>query len=106
MQSAIDGYNVCIFAYGQTGSGKTHTIQGSDNLPGITPRAISEIFDIIQGMDNYNIQVKVYMVELYLNELRDLLLHKNAQRDNLEIKELLGLVRIAGVTEKPVTAAA
>jgi len=57
-------------------------------------------------MDNYNIQVKVYMVELYLNELRDLLLHKNAQRDNLEIKELLGLVRIAGVTEKPVTAAA
>ncbi len=44
VQSAIDGYNVCIFAYGQTGSGKTFTIYGSDTDPGLTPRATRELF--------------------------------------------------------------
>jgi len=28
VQSALDGYKVCIFAYGQTGSGKTYTMEG------------------------------------------------------------------------------
>ena len=45
VQSAIDGYNVCIFAYGQTGSGKTHTIQGNAADPGITPRSIAKLYD-------------------------------------------------------------
>ena len=44
---ASAGYNVCIFAYGQTGSGKTFTIYGSDELPGITPRGVSELFHIL-----------------------------------------------------------
>ena len=45
-QSALDGYNVCIFAYGQTGSGKTYTMQGEEGNDGITPRMAHEVFKV------------------------------------------------------------
>jgi hypothetical protein len=60
VQSAVDGFNVCIFAYGQTGSGKTFTIYGSEDNPGLTPRAISELFRIIRRDSNkYSFSLKV-----------------------------------------------
>ena len=42
VQSALDGYNVCLFAYGQTGSGKTHTLTGAleGDGRGIIPRCV------------------------------------------------------------------
>ena len=45
VQSALDGYHVCLFSYGQTGSGKTHTMQGSGDGPmrGIIPRAMEQV---------------------------------------------------------------
>ena len=46
VQSAVDGYNVCIFAYGQTGSGKTHTIYGNEADEGLTPRGVNELFRV------------------------------------------------------------
>ncbi len=66
VQSAVDGYNVCIFAYGQTGSGKTHTIYGSSEAPGLTPRGVKELFRLVErdsGKSTFSI--KVYMLELY-----------------------------------------
>ncbi len=44
--------------------------------PGLTPRAIEEMFDIVESMNNYKVRLSCYMVELYLNDLRDLLLPK------------------------------
>lgn len=67
---------MCIFAYGQTGSGKTHTIQGNDSNPGITPRAIDELFAITGSMNLWDVKLKCYMVELYKTDLRDLLIPK------------------------------
>ena len=88
IQSAIDGYNVCIFAYGQTGSGKTFTMQGSADLPGLAPRAIEELFVVVDAMQTFSVKLQCYMVEIYKGELRDLLLPKNArERPKLEVKQ-------------------
>lgn len=77
IQSAMDGYNVCIFAYGQTGSGKTHTMQGSGKaqMRGIIPRAIQLI---IKSCEDLTAQGWVYTVdvsffEIYNETIRDLL---------------------------------
>ncbi|KAA8547628.1 hypothetical protein F0562_004057 [Nyssa sinensis] len=100
VQSAVDGYNVCIFAYGQTGSGKTFTIYGSGSNPGLTPRATSELFKILKRDSNkFSFSLKVYMVELYQDTLVDLLLPKNAKRLKLDIKkDSKGMVSVENVT--------
>ncbi|TKS79083.1 Kinesin-like protein KIFC3 [Collichthys lucidus] len=75
IQSAMDGYNVCIFAYGQTGSGKTFTMVGDKDQknPGIMPRSFNAIFDIIQeNRDKFEFKVSAYMLELYNDKLQDL----------------------------------
>ena len=75
IQSAVDGYNVCIFAYGQTGSGKTYTIYGTESDPGITPRGINELFHILdRDSGKCSFAISTYMLELYQDELTDLLL--------------------------------
>lgn len=100
VQSAVDGYNVCVFAYGQTGSGKTFTIYGSENNPGLTPRATTELFRILRRDGNkFSFSLKAYMLELYQDTLVDLLLPKNAKRLKLDIKkDSKGMVTVENAT--------
>ncbi|NXY78358.1 KIF27 protein, partial [Glareola pratincola] len=77
--SLTEGYNATVFAYGQTGSGKTYTIGGghiasvAENEKGIIPRAIQELFQRISENRNIDFHVKVSYIEVYKEELRDLL---------------------------------
>lgn len=36
-----------VFAYGQTSTGKTHTMQGTEDQPGVIPLAIEECFSYV-----------------------------------------------------------
>ncbi|XP_062497629.1 kinesin-like protein KIF25 isoform X2 [Pezoporus occidentalis] len=81
----FERYNVCIMAYGQTGSGKTYTMlgpQSEENLVfaiedeselGIIPRATQEVFRLISEKPPGSSWVEVSVVEVYNNEIFDLL---------------------------------
>ncbi|CAA0815918.1 Kinesin-2 [Striga hermonthica] len=78
VQSALDGYKVCIFAYGQTGSGKTHTMMGKPGLPdqkGLIPRSLEQVFETrqIRQAQGWKYDMRVSMLEIYNETIRDLL---------------------------------
>ncbi len=77
VQSALDGYKVCIFAYGQTGSGKTFTMQGGEaqSTWGIIPRALAKILALSEAMkaDGWAWTLSASFLEIYNEQLRDLL---------------------------------
>lgn len=71
-QSALDGYNVCIFAYGQTGSGKTFTMEGTSVNDvanrGMIPRAVLQIFDSTRELQDKGWEVFITCnIHLYMH---------------------------------------
>ncbi|KAE8673478.1 Kinesin-1 [Hibiscus syriacus] len=78
VQSALDGYKVCIFAYGQTGSGKTYTMMGRPEIPeqkGLIPRSLEQIFQSSQSLkaQGWKYKMQASMLEIYNETIRDLL---------------------------------
>jgi hypothetical protein len=81
IQSAVDGFNVCIFAYGQTGAGKTYTMSGPEEDPGILPRAVSTLFECMaKASKHYEFTAELYMLELHMDQLVDLLAEKGGKK--------------------------
>ncbi|ESW35145.1 hypothetical protein PHAVU_001G210500 [Phaseolus vulgaris] len=90
VRSVLDGYNVCIFAYGQTGSGKTYTMTGpkeiTEKSQGVNYRALSDLFLIAdQRKDTFRYDVSVQMIEIYNEQVRDLLVTDGTNK-RLEIR--------------------
>ncbi|KAI0761109.1 P-loop containing nucleoside triphosphate hydrolase protein [Irpex lacteus] len=96
------GVTVTVFAYGVTSSGKTHTMQGTRSQPGIIPRAVEALFQKQSGLQRYRAQLAVSYMEIYKDEVYDLLV----DRDNapkLPVRENeAGVVFVANLTALPV----
>lgn len=69
----MEGYNAVIFAYGQTASGKTFTLSGTDDEPGIIPRAMREVFGYIKRTPDREYLLRCSYLEIYNETLFDLL---------------------------------
>lgn len=81
VRSVLDGYNVCIFAYGQTGSGKTFTMSGPRSDPGIYMKSLEDLFSQREDRsDEANIGIKIQLLEVYNENIRDLLVSEKEAR--------------------------
>lgn len=88
VNSTLEGYNGTIFAYGQTGTGKTHTMEGYSDDPaqqGIIPQSFDHVFRAIESSANTQYLVRASYLEIYNEEIRDLL--SKSPKDKLELKE-------------------
>ncbi|KAI8646561.1 P-loop containing nucleoside triphosphate hydrolase protein [Parasitella parasitica] len=111
----VNGYNATILAYGQTGSGKTYSMGTSSSAPsfaastmehvGIVPRFADNLFSWIdyqknQHNNNALYHVKVSFLELYNEDIKDLL-NSNNKNACITIRENTnGHISWSGVQEE------
>ncbi|CAH8625008.1 unnamed protein product [Schistosoma bovis] len=106
VENILKGYNATLFAYGQTGSGKTYTMGTCisesvvEESAGIVPRIIKDLFERMPNYE-YEYTVKVSFVEIYKEDIHDLLGEDVSV--SLQIREENQLVKIPGLTETVVT---
>ncbi len=108
--SCFEGFNVTVLAYGQTGSGKTYTMGSANNANieseqlGIIPRVIAKIFDKVEAPDTQvKYTLKVSFLELYNEEIKDMLYPDFGDEKILQIREdpQKGIY-VTGLTEETV----
>jgi hypothetical protein len=123
VQSALDGYKVCIFAYGQTGSGKTHTMMGSEGgvgcdgeSSGVIPRAIRQVFSNCATLEaqGWSFNLVACFLEIYNDVLRDLIVPHSSKTkkdkdgkddEKLDIHHENGDTVVKNLTYVPVSSA-
>lgn len=76
VESVVDGVSSTVITYGQTGAGKTFTVVGLNNdyrYRGLIPRCIADVFRQISKRSEVKYRVLVSYVEIYNENVHDLL---------------------------------
>ncbi|CAK5262663.1 unnamed protein product [Mycena citricolor] len=102
---AWSGITVTIFAYGVTSSGKTHTMQGTEEAPGVIPRVVNTLFDRASSSATRS-EIAVSYIEIYKDDVYDLLVEReNAPK--LPVRENdAGQVFVAGLLSTSISSTA
>lgn len=115
-QSVLDGYNTSIFAYGQTGSGKTHTLEGAadsitnlasdpsaDAGAGLIPRAVQMLWSTAESLKDkgWKYDFEGSMLEIYLDNINDLLGKAEVDKAKHEIKHDKGRTTVSDTVVIP-----
>ncbi len=103
IQSALDGFNCCIFSYGQTGTGKSYLMSSAD---GMIPRAVAQIYEQARALEErgWRYRMEGSFVEVYNENLNDLLgTAEDLDKKKLEIRHDTATFKTAimGVTVVP-----
>ena len=101
IDGVVNGYNATVFAYGATGAGKTYTMLGNDDNPGIMPLTIKELFSKIQSLTEREYTVKLWYLEIYNENIKDLMTNSDECLDLREDPNK-GVV-VSGITELTAT---
>ena len=100
--SALDGYNTVLFMYGQTSSGKTFTLFGAPGTRGLVDHSLEEVHKGVLASEEQEFVIKMMFVELYNEELRDLLRDGEPLKLGIVDDPVLGPL-IQNITEKHFT---
>ncbi|DBA01957.1 TPA: hypothetical protein N0F65_006690 [Lagenidium giganteum] len=106
LDAAFAGRNGLVFAYGVTNSGKTYTISGTDEQPGVLPRALHYVMESMQqrkeNAQHQIAKVTASYLEIYNDNVFDLLALPTKKRRALRLQDCDGKIQVRALTEKPI----
>lgn len=94
----LRGSNACVLGHGARRSGKTHTIQGSEENPGLAPMAVFELLALVEESGGGSVSISCY--EVNQDHIYDVLEPK--EQEVLVLEDAGRRIQLKGLSRVPV----